>query len=411
MPTLAFSTIEQGVFRYYLDFLRKNMGQKKDLQFSIELSSNLIYNIVYTKEKEDAFLLSAFKNFLITFGISVVVFGLIAYFTVSYAVSAMTETPGEAAQPDDPQDTDISFETTAPPDIGDDLPETKGQSFNVLLIGTDLQEGRFDDYDPNLWLWELEKYEMLEVSDETLESQSGLFRYRTAEADSMVVMRVDKEKREFTFTYIPGNMIVLAEGGEIEIGTLYSSKGVDILRQKVEAVTGLRIDYHVCVSVEELEAVVNEIGIVDFNVPCSMEYVDEFQDLVIDLPKGNTRLAGSGAAQLLRFNGYTGGSENRGTTTVKYIMALMSRAASPSNKTSVAQLYEKIYELVDTNLTVEFLLENVDLIFSYSDYNCYELTYPGKYTADEDGNQIFEPEIKNAINMFYSYRLPYDIKQ
>ncbi|MBR5452582.1 MAG: LCP family protein [Clostridia bacterium] len=356
-------------------------------------------------------MLSAFKNFLITFGISVVVFGLIAYFTVSYAVGAMTSTPGEAAQPDDPEDTDISFETTAPPDDGNKLPETKGRSFNVLLIGTDLQENRFDDYDPDLWLWELEKYEMPEISDETLRKQSGLFRYRTAEADSMVVMRVDKEKREFTFTYIPGNMIVLAEGGEVEIGSLYSTKGVDILRQKAEAVTGLRIDYHVCVSVEELEEVINEIGTVEFDVPCKMEYEDEFQDLVIDLPKGKTRLAGSGASQLLRFNGYTGGSENRGTTTVKYVMALMARAASASNRTSVAQLYEKLYDLVDTNITVDFLLENADLIFSYSDYNCYELTYPGKYTTDGDGNQIFEPEIKNAINMFYNYRLPYDIKQ
>lgn len=356
-------------------------------------------------------MLSAFKNFLITFGISVTIFGFIAYFTVSYAVGAMTSTPGEVGVPDDPEDTDISFETIVPPDNGDKLPETKGKSFNVLLIGTDLQESKFDDYSPDLWFWELEQYERLEVSEGTLAKQSGLFKYRTAEADSMVVMRVDKERREFTFTYIPGNMIVLAEGGEVEIGTLYGSKGVDFLRQKVEAVTGLRIDYHICISVEEIEAVIDEFDWVDFNVPCDMQYEDEFQDLVIDLKKGNNRLDGSEASQLLRFNGYTGNSENRGTTTVKYIMALMSRASSVSNKTSVAQLYEAIYKLVDTNLTVDFLFENIDLIFSYSDYKNYELTYPGKYTVDNDGNKIFEPEIKNAINMFYSYRLPHDIKE
>ena len=74
-------------------------------------------------------------------------------------------------------------------------------------------------------------------------------------------------------------------------------------------------------------------------------------------------------------------------------------------------LFAKISELVDTNITVEFLLSNAELIFSYSSYNCYEMTYPGKYSKDDNGDWIFTPEVKNAVDMFYSHRLPYDITE
>lgn len=353
-------------------------------------------------------MLSAFKNFIITFAISLVIFGFASYFSVNYALEATAVSP---------DDTGVSVNGTFAPDdtstpIGDigDQPETQGNSFNVLLIGTDFQRERFDDYDPNLWLWADDKYEMKELSDATKYMQSGFFRYREIEADSMVVLRVDKERREVTFTYIPGSMIVLSEGGNIEIGSLYASKGVDFLRHKVEAVTGLVIDYHICVSVEEIKEVIDEIGTVEIEVPCDMEYTDEAQELTIDIGKGNRTLKGTGAEQVLRFGGYSDASM-RGTTTVKYLMALMTKATRESNLTQITTLFSKISELVDTNITVEFLLSNAELIFSYSSYNCYEMTYPGKYSEGEDGETIFIPEVKNAVDMFYGHRLPYDITE
>ena len=353
-------------------------------------------------------MLSAFKNFIITFVISLIIFGVASYFSVNYALEATAVSP---------EDTGVSVDGTLLPEdtstpVGDtgDEPETKGDSFNVLLIGTDLQKERFDDYDPALWLWGEDMYEMKEVSDATKYMQSGFFRYREIEADSMVILRVDKERREVTFTYIPGNMIVLSEGGNIEIGSLYASKGIDFLRHKVEAVTGLVIDYHICISVEELEAVVDEIGTVEIEIPCDMEYTDEAQELTIDIGKGNRTLKGTGAEQVLRFNGYSDPSM-KGTTTVKYLMGLMAKATRETNLTKITTLFAKISELVETNITVEFLLSNAELIFSYSSYNCYEMTYPGKYSKDDNGETVFIPEVKNAVDMFYSHRLPYDITE
>lgn len=353
-------------------------------------------------------MLSAFKNFIITFAISLVVFGFASYFSVTYALEAAI-TPSD--DPGVSVDGTFAPVDTSTPDIEiGDIPQIKGDSFNVLLIGTDLQKERFDDYNPSLWLWGEDMYEMKEISDATKYMQSGFFRYREIEADSMVVLRIDKERREVTFTYIPGNMIVLSEGGNIEIGSLYASKGVDFLRHKVEAVTGLTIDYHICVSVEEVKEVIDEIGIVEMDIPCDMEYTDEAQELTIDIGKGTKNLKGTGAEQVLRFNGYSDPSM-KATTTVKYLMALMAKATREANLSQITTLFAKISELVDTNITVEFLLSNAELIFSYSSYNCYEMTYPGKYSKDDNGDWIFTPEVKNAVDMFYSHRLPYDITE
>ena len=351
-------------------------------------------------------MLSAFRNFLVSFLISLVIFSIFSYLTVSYASGSMISR-SENDQQGVAGETSAGPETTSPGE-NDDPEKINGSSFNVLLIGTDLQESRFDDYDPSLWLWKSSFHRMLEVSEITKKKQKGLFKYRTFEADSMVLVRVDKERQEFTFTYIPGNMIVLSDVGNVRLGSLYMTGGPDLLRHKVEAITGLVIDYHVCVSVEKVVAVVNSIGIVDFDIPCDMNYTDESQDLFIDIEKGTYRISGTGAEKILRYNGYTDGVNSRGSTTIKYIMTLARKATDISNMTRIGTLFSQISPYVETNLTADFLIKNAGLIFSYSSFRCYEFVYPGKYTVNEKEEKVFIPDIRAAINQFYNYRIPYD---
>lgn len=90
-------------------------------------------------------MLSAAKNFALTFIISLLVFSLLAYFIVGYALNNLMGIAGGS---------DTSETTTAPaPVITDsnggiidiDLPDT-GTSFNLLLVLT--------DYEPSLYAYD-----------------------------------------------------------------------------------------------------------------------------------------------------------------------------------------------------------------------------------------------------------------
>lgn len=341
------------------------------------------------------------KSFLIALAVSLVVFALLAYGTVAYVASSVkTVTPGQEL---DPADT-IAPVTETPDQPGpDQYPDIKGKSFNILLIGTDLQADYFDDYDPELSLWKSGKYKLKELSEKTKARQQGLFAYRKVTADSMVLVRADKERHTFSLTYLPGCMQVVDKNGLVTLGSLYAQEGPDFMRQKVEALTGLKIDYFFCMSVESIVQVVNSLGKVTFDIPCDMEYEDEYQDLKIDLKAGPKEIGGTGAAQLLRYNGY-GDPSMRGKITVAYLMKLFDAAAHNLNVSSIPTLYQTLGKKVETNLSVDFLTENADLLFVFPKYQCIEISYPGKYTTASNGTVVFQPDTKYAIDMFYQYR-------
>ena len=90
-------------------------------------------------------MLSALRNFLLTFLIATVIFGTIAYFVVGFVLDTLAVTI--SAEPVDETYTTETLPTeeteeTAPPEED----EIEGETFNILLIGTDYQPDKFNDY-------------------------------------------------------------------------------------------------------------------------------------------------------------------------------------------------------------------------------------------------------------------------
>ena len=350
-------------------------------------------------------MLSALRNFALTFAVSALIFGVIAYFIVGFVVDTMTDaipTGNDTEDFSDPLLPDTSpdpivippaistedNDATEPP--ADETP-ILGDTFNLLIIGSDYQPELFSDYD----------YEEKWRADP---SNTGFpdRRNRPYGADTLLILRVDKENRKFVFCSIPRNTRVSVDGEYIQLGDVISRKSNEFLCGKVSGLTGISIDYYVHITVGKIASIVDAVDGITYYVPEDMNYEDPEQQLTISLKKGTNTLDGKEAMQLLRYVGYENGNVGRMNTSVEFIKAVFAKFTNITYLSKAASLYDSVIDSVETNFTSDDLMNNLELIFSYPKFEAVTVTYPGT-TKTYGGVAYFEPSISTAMNMFDSF--------
>ena len=341
-------------------------------------------------------MLSATKNFVLTFLIALIIFGLIAYMLVGLILNNLLGINEEVTQLT--EDTVETPENEGPGSIGIQFGDG-GESFNILLIGTDYRPSDFVNYDPDM----LEKLYGIKteavvpsnppadaqpkpggvVSDEQYQSPDGLVAddgslifsggfysvdYRIIETDALILICADKERGQFTYTVFPVDSYVDMSGRYIKLSEVYGRYGLDILINKVYAMTGMTIDNYALVSMEAFPQLIDTLGGINYNVPCDMKYVDNAGGINIDIKKGAHRLDGQGVLEVLMFNNYTDGG-SREKTAADLIRRFISTFVSITNYNRAPAMFAQIEKNVDTNFTLDEFKYNIDLIFKYAANN------------------------------------------
>ncbi|MBQ8332450.1 MAG: hypothetical protein IJX93_01595, partial [Clostridia bacterium] len=132
-------------------------------------------------------MLSALKNFGVTFLISAALFGIIAYFATGFVTSTVSSILDEEdSQLDDiiqndPNGGETGNDSAGVPGNEEEVPE--GESFNFLIITTDYRPDLYNDYQPTLDLMSQHNWYATPPED-TMGSLSTDF--REAEASSIV---------------------------------------------------------------------------------------------------------------------------------------------------------------------------------------------------------------------------------
>jgi len=354
---------------------------------------------------ERIFFMIKFRNFLITFLISLIAFGAVAYFGVQMflgdpslpAVNPEQSSSDLSTGTPSPESTGKSPEQTTPPSTSgsettDDKPSA-GDSFTFLLVGTDYQPSVFDDYKA--------EEELPETGDELL----GLpDRGRQINADTLLLLRVNKQKRTFLFSSLSPQMrISTANGVYTTLSGSFRQGGIEELKKNVQTLTGLAPDYHAVISLNDCAALLDIIGDISFNVPCDMYYEDPTQDLVIDLKKGVQTLSSEQAVKMLRFDRYPTTANSRLTVAIDFMKTVLAKVTQTSFLTKAEDLYEKASELVETNFGSADLLANLELIASYKDYAKATVTYPAAKEI-HNGRDYLSPDLKSALSKYAVYK-------
>ncbi|MBR5539694.1 MAG: LCP family protein [Clostridia bacterium] len=342
------------------------------------------------------------RSFFITFLIALVIFGVCAFFITGFVTDSIN---GLLAG-------DMVTETTEPPATDDSsevvatLPNTdeeiEGESFNLLLIGTDYRPSILTNYHPDV----ASQYPTFENSELLIAADGRLpeYPFRTVSADAVMLVCVNKEKQNFTFMQIPSKMLLSVGGTSTTVGDLYYEKGLEYFVSKMSGITGVSIDYYAVTSIEQVANVVDALGTVTYTVPCDMEYTDEISGLNISLTAGAGKLGGKDAAGLLAFNGYTNPSLSREKTAVSFIKAVAQKMTSANYLTKAASILSNVQNYVYTNFTLDDLEKNLELIFKYGDFTVNTVEYSGSYYYSEDGTRYFNPNISGTITNLAKYK-------
>ena len=226
--------------------------------------------------------MQSLRGFLLTLLIALLVFGVCAYFISGFVTDSLTDLlSGEAGEVTTAVSTDAGGEVITP--IVDE--NVKGESFNILLVGTDYRPSILNDYHPNV----SKQYPTFENSEKLIGLNGALpeYPYRTVNADAVVLVCVNKEKQAFTYLQIPSCMQLVIGGVTTTVAELYYDKGLDYFVNKMSGITGVQIDYYAVTSIEQVANVVNAMGQITYTVPCDMQYTDEISGLTISLTAGS----------------------------------------------------------------------------------------------------------------------------
>jgi len=206
---------------------------------------------------------------------------------------------------------------------------------------------------------------------EPLERREGVYNIFLAGADAegyrtdtMMIVSYDTKAQTVGVVSIPRDTIV--DRGEGENPKLvYGKGGVDARRQEISEMLGIPIDYYIKINLQAFVAVVDQLGGVDFYVPCDMNYDDPAQDLHIHYTEGMQHLNGQQVMEVARFrqnnedeNGNVTGYSDIGRTQTqqKLLVALAKKVLSWNSLTSINNFVEIFKKYVYTDLELNDML-------------------------------------------------------
>lgn len=372
---------------------------------------------------------STIKNYIISFFIALVTFGVVAFLVVALVVNSIG-----GSFIIDPLGQGNAPETEAGPTQNQDVNTLEGDSLYILAVITDFRPSFYGDYDykyiasmlgisgptvipsdvkpsPDSVI-NLPSYPVPGSIDETSEELNvigGLVtnNLRTIHNDITVMIRMDKERKQFTFTYFPRYAVVSYNNRQHYLRDIYHQYGVGALKNAVYSITGIRVDRHLLVHAEEVDELIDALGGLDFAVPEKIKFNDPEVGISLSLDAGLNTLDGNTASQILLYDGYgTNTDASLERNGMSLIRALIAKLTQPSGYSSAGKMFSKMLPYCDTDMTLEDITANKDLWYAYSTFSKKQLDVPGRWVTSGESISF---EISTTAKMFFEeYRKLYE---
>ncbi|MBE6615896.1 MAG: hypothetical protein E7631_11410 [Ruminococcaceae bacterium] len=401
-------------------------------------------------------MLSAFKNFLITLLIAAALFGVIAYFATQFVTATVSDIMDneEAAlesimtQDKDPE-TDASGETLPEGDTAADS-AINGNSFSFVIVTTGYRPELFDDYTPSV-----DSLRNKIGSFQTAADSFGILSksYRSKDATAILLIRVDKDRRQVTYTYITPETRVFTSTGYHTLGDVHRYYGYQRVGEYVTSLTGIAVDYTFLMDGYNFDEFISLFGTVWVNNPKDIYAEGNIHTTRSEKTRVRKNADGSEtvdhyenslvlSAGSLEFNQYSSNILNtmkersspdieaKGIYTVSIAQSYMAKLAGMdqnqfraamqgalimSDKENAVKTWlsngsvrtEPATPVFESNFTVDDIDKVFDLIHATSSFSTEIINYPGNYvTATANVDAYFNPDLKSAIKTFLPYRYP-----
>lgn len=196
----------------------------------------------------------------------------------------------------------------------------------------------------------------------------GIIYTKGARTDTMMVASIGDQAQFLNVVSIPRDTYVpISEsGGYDKINAAYSYGGIKQSRETVSGFLGVPIHYYVIVKVHGAKKIIDALGGLPIDVEKDMDYDDNWGNLHIHLKKGPQILNGEQAVGYARFRADEEGDRGRIRRQQQVIRAVLRRLKDPSIVTKFKSLAEAVKETLETDLTVE---QMIDLAMLYRNFD------------------------------------------
>ena len=177
--------------------------------------------------------------------------------------------------------------------------------------------------------------------------------------DTIMVATFDVPNKKIGLVSIPRDTKVRDDKGQAacKVNAAYSQGGPEQLKQELNELLGIPIDFYVKIRLTAFQKLVDQVGGVRFNVPFHMKYKDPTQNLVIDQPAGDRLLSGADAMQVVRFRQFNNGNDSWGDTgragvQQAFLKAMLSQVISKAKISDIPGLVDILLNYVDTDAKI-----------------------------------------------------------
>lgn len=296
---------------------------------------------------------SAFKNFCITFGIGLLVFGLIGWFFVYPLIANETGGPDTSST----AVSDYSGALSESSGSESSEPVKNGNTFTAVFIG---------------------------------KATDGL-------AASVIYMRANEGTQTFTYSFIPTDTLASNNIGRNEpLKYLLAKIDGNSALNKLSSLLGVKIDYYAVLGENDLAAIADKFTDAKFNLPNEIRYADpsaensqdpfneyETSTPEVVIPAGDNKLNGELVHKIMAYNP-TNGEEYHVLTKQLYEAVFTQFFTDPGTKRNSAAISSLFGIITNTNLNAVIVEENMDLIFTYDIFRRNEI----KFSSTSDWTKI-----------------------
>lgn len=371
-------------------------------------------------------MLSALKNFAVTFLIALLIFGIIGYFATAFVagtVESIFESEKESLDEIKNNDTNPTGDESDTSHVS--RGEITADSFNMLLVTTDYLPDTYDDYIRSAG--DLEWYET-QSSEATVGLLDG--DYRTTHVSSIVLVRADKEHEEFVYLYLTPALRVYTNTGYHTLSEIYYLYGMDRLCEHISALVGMEIDYSFLVSGYNLSTFSTIAGTVTVNNPkdiysdgryntysmTTTRNVLDDSGSVVSVTNSNEFVIWTGEVELTPARLYSVLSvleHSKADFTAKSTVVLDIAEAYIKHLASLGEttLRDTLYNLIDVKgaISTDFRPETVsrlyDLFACSDSYTSVKVAYPCDFrAADRSADDYFKPDNVKGLGLLEKYR-------
>jgi len=294
---------------------------------------------------------SAFRNFFITFIVSLLVFGFVGWKIVYPALASITQSDISDIESDDTSDTESNDNS------GDESEDVvvDGKTMTAFMVGR---------------------------------AADGL-------AASIIYFRINEGARSFTYCYIPAETKVGNDVGEdVPLKYLLPRLEGERILSKASALTGMDVEFYTVLGMEELKAIVEQMNDPYIDISREIRYLDpEFEEeyegvpgseipeeCYIVIPQGRNMLDGELVENLMNYNPNPDKSEYHVMTKQLYetVFTQFFTNSGTKNSTAPYKLWNHVRNV--TNVSLADIDEYIDILFTYDTYQLRQITYPNDWS-------------------------------